>query len=246
MWDSFEEPEEIVSGPRLNPKDIEGHLLIVQAIDYIAHSPTKYSRPDKPSDAVVVDVIDLDLADPETGYQGLLARKCWWRQARLIQQLKPKIGGNPLVARMGRGIPANGMQPPFELFSMSQDPECMARVRAWVSAHPEHRPSTPGQSSTNLPTTHLDDPWATSQVASSQTHPHTPVSTPHSAPPSSHAYPTPLATPVATPPPPPPPPAASAQQRDTVLSQLRRSAGIPQPGVNDFQGTDPAYEEAPF
>lgn len=235
MWETFDEPEEVISGPRLNPSDIKGHLLIVQVIDYIAHSPTKFSRPDRPSDAIVVDVIDLDLADPETGYQGLVARKCWWRQAKLIQQLKPKVGGSPIVARMGLGIPSNGMQPPYELTSMSRDPECMARVHAWVAAHPDYRPSSPG-----LPPTNPDLPQSNQQPT-----PHAAAPPTMPASPAHHRTDTPQ--PVGTPPPlPPPPPVASPQQRDTVLSQLRRSAGIPQSGVTDFQGTDPAYEEPPF
>jgi hypothetical protein len=138
----FDEPDES-GGQRFYPKDVVGHLLIVWAIDYIAHSPTQYSRPDKPSDVVVVDCVDLDQVDPETNQIGLVSRRTWWRQAQLIASLKKKVGtGVPLLARMAKGVATKGM-PPFVLTSMTADPQCVQRANAWFQANPGFMPSDP-------------------------------------------------------------------------------------------------------
>ncbi len=135
---TFEDPDES-GGERLYPKDCLGHLLMVWATRYIDDSPTKYSRPDKLSDVIVVDVVNLDEAD-EDGYQGKVYRGCWWRQARLIGSLKNRIGKPPVIVRMAEGVPTMG-KAPFELCSMSQDAECVSRGQAWLAAHPDFRPT---------------------------------------------------------------------------------------------------------
>lgn len=139
----FDEPDEVGGGggPRLYPKEILNHLLVVYSIDYIEHSPTRFTKPGDRADVTVVDVIDLDLVDPETGQPGLLARKVWWRGARLNGALKGKVGsGTPLLARMAHGPATQGM-PPYVLDSMTQDPQAVARANAWFAAHPDFKPS---------------------------------------------------------------------------------------------------------
>lgn len=139
MTMTFDEPDP-VGGDRLNPKDCVGHLLMVWAVDYIPDSPTKYSRPDRPSDVVVVDVVNLDQAD-ENGFQGALYRRCWWRQARLIAALKGRVGKlNYLLARMTEGVATMG-KPPFELYSCTNDPGAVGRASMWLEAHRDFRPS---------------------------------------------------------------------------------------------------------
>jgi hypothetical protein len=139
-YDEFDEPGP-ASGALVKPKDVVGHLLLVWAIDYIPYSQTKYTRPDKPSDVVVVDVVDLDQVDETTGAQGLLVRRTWWRNARLIQALRPRIdSGRPVLAHMGVGRATMG-NPPFELVSATNDPQAVARARAWMQRNPGFQPS---------------------------------------------------------------------------------------------------------
>lgn len=136
----FDEPEES-GGVRLNPQDIEGHLLLIWAVDYIAHSPTKFTTPDKKSDVIVVDCVDLEEYDHDANQYGLLARKCWWRQARLIGALRSRIGsGRPMLAYMTRGVAVKG-QPPYELISATQDEESAARGALWLQTNPDFTPS---------------------------------------------------------------------------------------------------------
>jgi hypothetical protein len=87
---------------RVNPADALGHTLLVWVIDYIPESPTRFTKPGDKSDVIVVDVVDLDVADPETGQRGLVGRKCWWRQAQLIRDLKDSIA-RPTQGRRHQG-----------------------------------------------------------------------------------------------------------------------------------------------
>ena len=153
---SFSDPEE-TGGVRLNPRDIVGHLLLVWAVDYIAHSPTQYTRPDKPSDVIVVDVVDLDQVD-DTGRPGLTARRAWWRQAQLIQSLKGRIGDtSPILAKMDKGGAAIGRAAPFVLTNMKGDPNSVGRAQQWAAANPGFTPSTAGPPS--APMAAVTDPW---------------------------------------------------------------------------------------
>lgn len=136
MSQAFEEPDE-VGGTRLNPKELVNHLLLVWPVDYIPHSPTKYSRPDKPSDVIVVDVVDLDAPGGP-----VLAPKSWWRQAKLIQALKPKIGRiKPMLCYMAKEPESPGTQAAYILVSASSDPQCVQRGMQWLTDNPWFKPS---------------------------------------------------------------------------------------------------------
>lgn len=136
----LDEPEEN-SGDRLYPKDILNHLLLVWVVEYIPESPTKFTKPGHACDAIVVDVVDLDLYD-EDGQPGLLARKTWWRQSRLIRDLKARVGKpNPILVRMGKANASMGMNAPFAITTMSADPGSVARANNWYAANPDFRPS---------------------------------------------------------------------------------------------------------
>lgn len=126
-----------------NPKDILNHLLIIWSIDYVEHMPSRFTRPGEKADVVIVDVIDLDVIDPETQQPGLICRKNWWRQARLIRELKGCLGNkNPKLAFMVQGIASQGY-PPYELRDATTDGNAVARATAWMQRHPEFKPSEP-------------------------------------------------------------------------------------------------------
>lgn len=140
----FGEPEE-TGGLRLNPKDILNHLLLVWACDYIAHSPTVHSRPDRPSDVIIVDAVDLDQVNPDNGQPGLVGRRCWWRQAQLIQSLRNRIGGQtPMLVRMTKGVAKPGFAAPFQLVSVTADVPSVTRAKAWMAGNPGFIPSAAG------------------------------------------------------------------------------------------------------
>lgn len=138
MFDD-EEAAPVTNGDRCQPKDCVGHLLLVWSKEYVAHSPTVYTLPGKQSDLIVVDIVNLDEAD-ERGYQGKVYEGSWWRQGRLIRDLRPRIGrAAPMVARMGVGVATKGL-PPFEL-TIDYSPDARQRATAWLEAHPDFRPN---------------------------------------------------------------------------------------------------------
>lgn len=214
------------NGIRLNPDKVIGHLLMVWTIDYIPHSPTKYSVPNKPSDVVVVDVVDLDLPD-ENGHQGLVARRTWWRQSRLIRDLKSRVGRpNPILIRVGRDTSDPGANAPYILITARGDQDAEARAEAWMAAHPEFRPSTALEP---MPSAPVPPPSYQQPVAVSYVPQYAQASAPASAPP-------------APPPPPlpPPPPPRLEEDRKTVLQRLAEQS-MQSRGRYDNQHEDPPF-----
>lgn len=129
-----------VEGLRLYPKELMGHLLLIWAVDYIPHSPAKFTRPGDKADVIVIDLVDLDLAD-EHG-QAVLVRKQWWRPGKLIRDLKPFVGRpNPILVRMSTEASGMGMNEAYVLVSMKGDPDAVRRGQAWLDMNPEFRPS---------------------------------------------------------------------------------------------------------
>jgi len=152
----FDEPEPS-GGVRLYPADLIGHLLMVWACEYIPHSPAKYTVPGKLSDVIVVDLVDLD-AEDEYGQPGLLCRKQWWRAARLIAGLRPRLGAvNPILAHMGQGVATMG-KPPFVLNSATSNPQAVQRANAWLAAHPDFTPSKPYEPPPEVEGSHWSKP----------------------------------------------------------------------------------------
>lgn len=138
----FDEPEE-TNTIRINPGEILDHLLLVWAIEYIDHSPTRFTQPGDKSDVIVVDLVDLDLYD-DNNQPGYLARRQWWRQGRLIQSLRPKIGSsNPMLVKMSKGTGSQGYAAPFILVSMTGDPASVVRASRWFESNPDFQPSLP-------------------------------------------------------------------------------------------------------
>jgi len=140
-FSDFDDPDSGWNGVRVDPAESLNNLLIIWATGYVEHSPTVHTRPDRPSDAIVVDAVNLDRLD-ETG-QPVIGKGNWWRQGKLISQMRPSIGGKPLLGYLTLGVPKPGMKPPYEFVSLSQDPQAVARARAWRAANPTFQPSPP-------------------------------------------------------------------------------------------------------
>jgi hypothetical protein len=138
MFDS--EPARSNETESLYPTHCVGHLLMVWFTGYIENSPTRFTVPGKKSDAVVVDIVDLDQAG-EDGYQGRVYRQTWWRPGRLIGFGRPRIGrAQPVIARMIKGEMVMGNYP-YELELMDHDSDCVSRGAAWFQANPGFRPT---------------------------------------------------------------------------------------------------------
>jgi hypothetical protein len=171
---------------------------------YIENSPTRFTTPGKKSDAVVVDIVDLDQAGDD-GYQGRVYRQTWWRPGRLIGFGRPRIGRpQPVIARMIKGEMVMGNYP-YELELMDRDEDCVARGRAWFDANPGFRPTVALGHGNEVDTRPTEPPVERTlsqleRLAGQSLKPVTPTQHTNNL---REATGRPL---VATPPPPPPPP----------------------------------------
>lgn len=135
----FQEPGEIVR-EYINPEQVAGQLVIVFPIQHVKPAPpTKFSRADKVDDAIAVDVVTLDQVD-ETGKPKVF-RSQLWRQSRLIQSFRQRLGGT-LLGTIGKGTATMG-QAPWVFISLTHEPQAVARAQAWAEANSDFKPSEP-------------------------------------------------------------------------------------------------------
>lgn len=127
-------------GEFASPQKVDGHLLIVYPTGYVPYIQTVHSRPDKPSDAIRVDIVDLDDTDEATGEVGKVYRNSNWMQNVLIASLRPEIG-RKVLGVMGKGVGKKGFHAPWVLTDMSGDVKARERASEWLAAHPGFTPS---------------------------------------------------------------------------------------------------------
>jgi hypothetical protein len=137
--DEWGRPAEV--GEFVKPRDLEGHLVIVFPLGYVPFIRTKFTdqNPAKPSDAITVDIVDLDDKN-EYGAAGKLYRNNNFMQAQLIASLKPEIG-RKVLGVMSKGVARNGMNAPWVLVDMSQDATARERARVWMQSNPNFEPT---------------------------------------------------------------------------------------------------------
>lgn len=124
----------VETGEYARPENLNGHLLIVFPLGYVPFIQTKFTVPGKKSDAICCDIIDLDDKD-ESGQPGKVYRQSNLMQGQLIATLRPWIG-RKVLGRMGKGVSKNGMNAPWVITDMLDDPSCVERAKAWSQAHP--------------------------------------------------------------------------------------------------------------
>jgi hypothetical protein len=124
----------VETGEFARPENLNGHLLIVFPLGYVPHIQTKFTVPGKKSDAICCDIIDLDDKD-ESGQPGKVYRNSNLMQGQLIATLRPWIS-RKVLGRMGKGVSKNGMNAPWVITDMLDDPSCVEKAKAWSLAHP--------------------------------------------------------------------------------------------------------------
>lgn len=134
MDDEWGRPTE-VTGEYAKPGELKGHLLIVYPIGYVDEIQTQYG----PSDAIIVDVVDLDDKD-EQGLPGKVYRRSTFFQNLLIGSLKTQIG-TKVLGVMGQSVAKQGRNPGWIIVDMSGDPTARERASAWKQANPNFRAS---------------------------------------------------------------------------------------------------------
>jgi len=101
----FEAP---AAGSTLKPADVEGHLLIVEPVEYIANMATAMGE----SDAIKCNVHDVNAGEY---HEGIL-----WFSKVLVSSMKPKVGKR-LLGVMGKGVAKPGQSAPWMLQDATQD-----------------------------------------------------------------------------------------------------------------------------
>jgi hypothetical protein len=109
-----------VAASQLKPKDIEGHLLIVEPIEYVANMATTMGE----SDAVKCNVHDVTTA---TYHPEIL-----WFSKVLVSTLKGQTGKR-LLAVMGKGLAKPGQSAPWVLEDATQDAKLVKQATDYLN-----------------------------------------------------------------------------------------------------------------
>ena len=104
----------------IKPADLEGHLLVVEPLEYCESLPT--SLGDK--DAIRVTVHDI--ADQAT-YENLL-----WFPKVLVGSLKGRVG-QKVLAVLGKGMAKPGQSAPWVLIDATGEPDAIAAATAYMN-----------------------------------------------------------------------------------------------------------------
>lgn len=129
----------------VNPPDMIGHLLLVWPVDYQTDVPTKYPKKNDagqviPSDAVFLDIVDLNLPG-EDGGPGFVMRRARWTQGRLIRDTKHAVGigrDQAMLVQMTKDGDA------YQIVDQSTNPGAVQYAEGWLAAHPQFQPGDDG------------------------------------------------------------------------------------------------------
>ena len=108
-------------GSDVRPADLEGHLIVVEPLEYCPSIPTSYG--DK--DAVRVTIHDI--TDTAT-YEDVL-----WFPKVLVGSLKGRVG-QKVLAVLGKGTAKPGQAPPWILVDATTDNDCVQAATTYLDA----------------------------------------------------------------------------------------------------------------
>ncbi len=108
-------------GGGVSPAEVEGHLLVCEALEYVTGIQTSFGE----KDAVRLNVYDVTSREV---HQDVL-----WFSGRLVGQLKRAIGIRLLVV-MGKGTAKPGQSAPWELLDAHGNEEASAKADAFVKS----------------------------------------------------------------------------------------------------------------
>jgi len=108
-------------GSDVRPADLEGHLLVVEPLEYVASIPTSFGE----KDAVSVTIHDITDA---TTYENVL-----WFPSVLVGSLKGRVG-QKVLAVLGKGTAKPGQAPPWILVDATTDGDCVKAATAYLDS----------------------------------------------------------------------------------------------------------------
>lgn len=108
------------TGGSLKPADVEGHLLVVEPLEYVANISTAYGE----SDAVRVNVHDISAQET---HDSVL-----WFSSALVGSLKGSIGKR-ILAVMGKGQAKPGQSAPWVLVDATSNEQAVTAATAYLN-----------------------------------------------------------------------------------------------------------------
>jgi hypothetical protein len=108
------------NGDTIKPADVEGHLLVVEPIEYIASMATSFGD----TDAVRINVHDINA---QATYESVL-----WFSGGLVGSLKGRVG-QKVLGTMGKGTAKPGMSAPWILQDASGNDKAVAAATAYLT-----------------------------------------------------------------------------------------------------------------
>lgn len=121
-----------VTGGSLKPADVEGHLLVVEPLEYVTNMTTAYGE----SDAVRVTVHDISAQET---HENVL-----WFPKALVGSLKPSIGKR-ILAVMGKGTAKQGQSPPWVLIDATANSEAVTAATNYLNGQVAATITAPAQ-----------------------------------------------------------------------------------------------------
>ena len=115
--------------------DLNGHLLIVEPIEYKTGIPTVHGD----ADAIEVRINDLDT--------GFTHDSVLFFNVALKNALKSKVG-QKVLARIGQGTAKPGKSAPWILLDATGDADAVAKANAFIAGASAPATATPAQSAT--------------------------------------------------------------------------------------------------
>ena len=109
------------TGSTLKPAEVEGHLLVVEPIEYIENMSTNMG----PTDAIRVNVHDITDQDTHT--------EVLWFPTMLVGSLKRMIG-QQVLGVMGKGTAKAGQSAPWLLVDASGTTEAVEAATTYLTA----------------------------------------------------------------------------------------------------------------
>jgi len=108
------------SGDSIKPADVEGHLLVVEPIEYITSMATSFGD----TDAVRIFVHDITT---QVSYESVL-----WFSGGLVGSLKNRVG-QKVLGVMGKGTAKPGMSAPWILQDASGNDKAVAAATEYFN-----------------------------------------------------------------------------------------------------------------
>jgi hypothetical protein len=108
------------NGDSIKPADVEGHLLVVEPIEYITSMATSFGD----TDAVRINVHDINA---QATYESVL-----WFSGGLVGSLKGRVG-QKVLGTMGKGTAKPGMSAPWILQDASGNDKAVTAATAYLT-----------------------------------------------------------------------------------------------------------------